>query len=254
MTAWYDGTHAQYTSIVACHCWLLRHADVLHAPWSTVNVMSIVKLVTVLKVTRPRYSIVSLYLYRLRTFCCDYKKPAKRIGVKLLPYIFKTLLDSSSFIWYLVINMVLNRFQWERTDRIVLLFLCVHCPANTKKRFHLSSQNLERYFVRWLKFKWKMSKDFSNLFPFHDDCIFSNGSCSCSLFSIGSAVCTKRQKFQIYNIRVHWHFIAVGIIYLWSCYSCLVVGLRVTTRARSLPSLTQTIANTIISYQKSMIC
>lgn len=148
--------------------------------------------------------------------------------------------------------MGFNRFQWERTDRIVLLFLCVHCPANTKKRFHLSSWNLERYFVRCLKFKLKMSKDFSNLFPFHDDCIFSNGSCSCSLFSIGSAVCTKRQKFQIYNIWVHWHFIAIGMIYLWSCYGWPDVKLRVTTQDLSLPSLTQTIANIIISYQKSI--
>lgn len=76
------------------------------------------------------------------------------------------------------------------------------CPlsSNYENRFHLSSWNLESYFVRWLKFKLKISKEFSNLLPFHDDCIFSNGSCSCSLFSIGSAVCTKRQKFQIYNI------------------------------------------------------
>lgn len=96
-----------------------------------------------------------------------------------------------------------------------------------------------------------MSKDFSNLLPFHDDCIFSNGSCSCSLFSIGSAVCTKRQKFQIYNIWVHWHFIAIGMIYLRSCYTWLDVGLRFTTRARSLwPSLTQTIAKIVISYKK----
>lgn len=204
--------------------------------------------------TRPRYSIVSLYLYRLRTFCRDYKKPARQLEYSFCLIFLKTLLDSSSLIGYLVINMLFNKFQWERTDRIVLLFLCVHCPANTKKRFHLSSRNLERYFVRWLKSKLKMSKAFSNIFPFHDDCIFSNGSCSCSLFSIGSAVCTKRQKFQTYNIRVHWHFIAVGIIYLWSCYSWLDVGLRVTTRAWSLPSLTQKIANIIIIYQKSMIC
>lgn len=128
-----------------------------------------------------------------------------------------------------------------------LAFPVCRLSSNYEKRFYLYSWNLEMYFIRWLKFKLKMSKDFSNLLPFHDDCIFSNGSCSCSLFSIGSAVCTKRYIFQIYNIWVYWHFIAIEIIYLWRC---LDVGLRVITRSwshlhwhRPLPILSSVIKN-----------